>query len=164
MSFYTNAKTSQGAHTDSPLKLVNAPIRQCIRFLVARIPGMPLHPLPSQGMTTNCFIQLLPQVLVFYGLFVRGLPAALLPPWQPVAHTVHDVFRIGVQSDIVWIMERIQRLDGRRQFHAVIRSIGCAAMQGLAVLSRKQHNAPATGSRITSAGPVSVNLNCSCQN
>ena len=146
------------------LKLVNPPIRQRIRCFVARIPVMSLHPLPRQGMPANGFIQLLPQILIFYGFLVRRLPAALFPPRQPVAHPVHNVFRIGVQNDIVWIMECIQRLDGGCQFHAVIRCFRFAAMQGFTVISRNQQNAPAAGSRITSASPVSVYLNCSCQN
>src|SRR5690606_42137535 len=69
---------------------------------------------------------------------------------------VLDVLAVDVELDSARAFQRVERLDRRRQFHAVVRGQGLAALQFLDRAVVLQHRAPAAGPRIARARPVGV--------
>ena len=56
-------------------------------------------------------------------------------------------------------VERIQRFDDGRHFHAIVGGLVFTAMHCLATIAGYQQHSPATGTRITPASPVGEYLN-----
>lgn len=141
------------------LQFVYAEIGEIIRRLVTGIAIVPFHPHPLDIVALHGSVQRLPEILILDGFLVGRLPAALFPVRQPLVDAIHDVFRIDVQRDSAGTVERVQRLDRSRHFHAVIGRFMFPAVHRFAVLALDHQDAPATRARIAPAGAVCVNLN-----
>jgi len=102
-------------------------------------------------------VQAPPQVFILDWLLVSGLPAPGLPAANPFSHALHDVFAVGVQIDAAGPFQRLQRHDGRHQFHAVVGGQSLAAPEFLLMAAAGlQDGAPAAGARVALAGAVGV--------
>src|SRR5262245_8641047 len=106
----------------------------------------------------SCF-EPLPQVCVLDRFLVRRSPAIALPLRQPCGDAVSQVRTVGVQPDRGWLGEALERLDGRHQFHPVIRgAFALAAAYLLGVGAVGEHRAPAAWPRVAAARAVGIEL------
>src|SRR3974390_283125 len=115
---------------------------------------MAADPSPFDVMASGGRIEAAPHIFVLDRLPVRGAPAVALPAVEPSGHAAAQILRVGVQAYGAWTGQRIERLDRRREFHAVIGGEGLAALQLLRAGAVAQHGAPPAGSRIARAGAV----------
>ena len=120
--------------------------------------GMALHPVPDDFVTARGQVERLPELTVLYRLLLAGLPAVPLPAMDPFGDAVHDVFAVGIEVDSAGLLQRIERGDGGKQFHAVVGCLGLAARQFLGHAAVAQHCAPAAGPGIAGAGTVGEDL------
>src|SRR5271166_4141558 len=95
-----------------------------------------------------------PEVLVLDRLLVGGAPAVALPDVEPTGHAAAQILRVRVQAHQAGALQRLERLDRRRELHAVVGGERLAALQLLLLLAVAKHRAPAAGPRVARAGAV----------
>src|SRR3546814_15939583 len=86
-----------------------------------------------------------------------GLPAVALPAVNPFHDAVAQVVAVGVEVDLGWALQRLQRHDGGHHLHAAVGGRALAAAELLLHLAIAQHGAPAAGPRIARTSPVRHN-------
>ena len=151
--------TSASSGRRSRQKLVDAAIGESIRAFVSGVSGVPFDPNPFDFMRRTERVELLPEIGVFNGLFVRCFPAVALPVVDPLADSFLHVLRIGVHAKARRLREGFERGNDRREFHPVIRRISFATPQLLFVRTDEQERAPAARPRIAPAAAVGVDVN-----
>src|SRR6476469_9099725 len=137
-------------------RFLDAAPRQRVGALVAGIARVPLHPHPIDVVRAYRFGQPAPQVVVLDRLLGRGLPAVALPALDPLGDPVEQVLAVGVQDHRGRPLQRLQRLDGRRQLHPVVRGQRLGAVHLLFGALPAHHHAPAARPRIPAARAVCV--------
>src|SRR3546814_2666292 len=69
-------------------------------MLVTGMAGMTANPLPAHLMAVDLLVELLPKVGILHRLLARRFPPALLPVGHPVVDALHDVLRVGHQTNL----------------------------------------------------------------
>lgn len=120
--------------------------------------GMSFEPMPFDGVLADEPVECDPELLIFYRLFVGGLPPVLFPVVNPLRDPLSQVLRIGVEVNDTGLFERPQSLDGRLKLHLIVG--GCRMSAGdLSLFALKSENrAPSSRSRVTGACSVGINL------
>src|SRR5258708_17903625 len=77
-------------------------------------------PAPVDLVTAGGFVEATPEVLVFHRSLGHRAPAARLPQRQPLADAVAHILAVGVQLHTTGAFQRIERLDGGGELHAVV--------------------------------------------
>ena len=123
---------------------------------------MTLDPVPCDLVGLQQRQKLLPEIDIQRGLFV-GFDPALRPPCvDPALHNgVRDVFRVRVKLHMTRLLQRAQRGDDARQFHAVVGRLRFAAGKLLFHAVPLENRAPAARTGIAGAGAVGVDRDCS---
>src|SRR5215475_1575050 len=141
---------------DHARRFLDAAPRQRVGALVTGIARVPLHPHPADVVRTHRLDQPAPQVVVLDRLLGRGLPAVALPVRDPLGDPVEQVLAVGVQDHRGRPLQRLQRLDGRRQLHPVVRGQRLGTVHLLFGALPAHHHAPAARSRVPAARAVCV--------
>jgi hypothetical protein len=123
------------------------------------MPSMSLHPFPPNLMLGRSYVKFLPQVAIQDFPVPRIAPflfspAVHLPSRQPLCNSIAHVLRIGDDGDITRLAKRLQPLDNRAQFHAVISGVLFGPKNFLLVRSVAQNARPTSRSRIANASSV----------
>src|SRR5690606_10584563 len=128
--------------------------RQFVGALVLRMARVAPHPVPGDLVAPACLAERLPKLGIFHGLPVGRAPAVALPSLDPTGNAVAHIVAVGVELDLAGLLQRRQRLDRGRQFHAVVgrQSLAAGQFAHLAVVA--QDRAPAAGPRIAGACAV----------
>ena len=131
-----------------------------IDAFVFRVAGVAFDPNPLDLVAAEQAVQRLPEVDVFdFRFLIAGAPVVLFPVGQPFGDAVHNITAVGVQRDVAFLFEGFQRLNHRRQFHAVVGGFPFAAAQLLFRVLMAENGAPAAGAGIARAGAVCENFN-----
>src|SRR5208282_3704854 len=134
-----------GAHA-----LAGEPVGALVQFVAGVTPDPePLHLVPPGRR-----VEPAPEVLVLDRLLVGGAPAVALPDVEPTGHAAAQILRVRVQAHQAGALQRLERLDRRRELHAVVGGERLAALQLLLLLAVAKHRAPAAGPRVARAGAV----------
>ena len=90
---------------------------------------MPLDPLEAQRAYARAQFRIdrLDHVRVLHRLFLRVLPAVLLPPVHPLGGAVDRVLRVGFDDERLAAGVRAQRHQHRAQFADLVRAVRRAA-------------------------------------
>src|SRR6185312_12767509 len=134
----------------------HALVGELIGALVELVAIVALDPAPVDDVTGHGFVQRLPELDILYGLLVGGPPAVLLPAEDPLGEPVLDVDTVGVELDLAFARQRIERTDRGRELHAIVGGERFAAFQLLDGRAILQHRAPAARAGIAGARPVGV--------
>jgi hypothetical protein len=95
--------------------------RQLVAALVLLVAVVTADPMDAQRVDVHQREQLLPQIPIRDHAAGRPSPPVRLPPARPpFGDAVHDVLRVAEQVDLARLLERLERLDGRRQLHAIV--------------------------------------------
>src|SRR5580658_2573631 len=100
--------------------LFQPPPRQPVGAFVVLVAGVALYPAPVHLVTQARLVEAPPQVLVLDRALAHRAPAARLPERQPLGDAGLHVLAVGVQLDPAGALQRLQRLDGRGELHAVV--------------------------------------------
>lgn len=130
---------------------------ELVATFVVIMPGMPLDPVPAHLVLQGRGIQGAPEILILDWLFAGRLPAVLLPAGQPFRDAVADVLGVRVHLHGAGLFEVAERLDGRAQFHAIVRRGWLASTDLLAPSARLQNRRPSTHAGVAEAAAVGVN-------
>ena len=102
---------------------------------------MPFDPKPFDFMLFGEAVEFLPEVIVFYRLFVGCAPAVAFPVVNPLTDAFLHVLRVGVNMNRGRALEGLECADDGGQFHAVVGRVRFAAPQLLLDVTRLQENA-----------------------
>lgn len=115
------------------------------------------EPFPGDAVAVGGGFEALPEVAVFDGLTIGGLPAAGFPVADPaLVHGVDDVAGIGEELDLAGFGEGFEGDDGGEEFHAVVGGAEEALGEFESVLAADHDDAVAAGAWIASAGAIGV--------
>ena len=109
---------------------------------------MAFDPVKGHLMALDGFVQSLPQIDVFNGLFIGRFPAIALPAMHPLRDALFDILAVGPKIDRAGALERFKAHNGGHQFHAVIGREFLAAIQRFACLAIDHQDTPTAGARI----------------
>ena len=150
----------QDALQRSSQGLDNAFVGQLISSLIAGVTCVPFDPAPGDLMSAGLHqhVHFLPKVSVLDGLFGRRAPATRFPAMNPLGNALAHIFTVQVQIDLARPFERLQCLNHRHHFHAVIGGLAFATKQLFFNASGFEQNAPPAWAWIALAGPVGINV------
>src|SRR6478672_5632258 len=139
-----------GARSDDPFagKLIGA--------FVLRVTGVTLHPVPMHLVMSERFVEALPEVDVFHRFFIRRAPAVFLRAVDPRGDAAPDIFTVGMKIDHARSFERFQSRNRGHQLHAIVGGVRFATFEFFFVIAESQYRSPATGTRVSGAGAVSI--------
>src|ERR1017187_4595308 len=132
---------------------------QFVAAIVVGMVGVPLGPRPPCLVTGHLFVEGLPQILVEDRLLGGGQPALAFPAVDPRGDAVFDVLRIGDHLHLALFAERLQPLNRRREFHAVIGSVLLRIPNLFLQIVEAQDGGPTAWPGIAEAGAVGDDLN-----
>src|SRR5210317_1078107 len=112
------------------------------------------HPVPFNLVLVSQFEQTLPEVAVGNRLFLGVLPATLDPAFDPLGHTLFNVFRVSGHSDPAWPRQGFKPGDRTDQLHAVIGRLRIITREFFLMPTETQNRPPASRSRVPGAGAV----------
>src|SRR6185312_8487087 len=118
--------------------------------------GVPLHPVPMHLVMAERFVEALPEVDVFHRFFIRRAPAVFLPAVDPRRDAAPEIFTVGMKIDGARSFERLQSRNRGHQLHAIVGGVRFAAFEFFFVIAESQYRSPATGTRVSGAGAVSI--------
>lgn len=125
--------------------------------------GVPLKPVPLNCVFKNQSVEGDPQLLIFYRLFVSGLPSVLFPVVDPLGDPLPQVLRISVEIHNARFLERSKSLNRRLKLHLVVGSGGVPTGDLFILALKSQDRAPSSRSWISGARSVGVDLNSFCR-
>ena len=129
---------------------------ELVATFISIMASVAFDPMPFHLMHGSGHIQRAPKILVLHQLFAGSLPSVFLPPGQPLGDAVPDILGIGVHLHHTRLFQEAERLDGRSQFHAIVRRGRLATADFLVMPARLHDGRPAPYARIAYAAAVSV--------
>ena len=131
----------------------DAPVREVVGAFIPRMSGVAFDPMPVDAVPEvgGQRIEASPQVHVFH-----AVPATASPARHPFRHASPHVLAVRPDVHGAGAFEGLQRPYGRREFHAVVRGLGFAAVEFLFTAVRQQKCAPTAGAGVALAGPVNI--------
>src|SRR5690606_40364328 len=91
------------------------------------------------------------------GVLLLGKPLPRPIEHPALLHGVHHILAVANDGDLMtFALERLQRHDHRKQFHAVVRGAAETAPELLAVSPGLQHRAIAAGAGVAAGGTIGV--------
>ena len=118
------------------------------------------HPYKPHLMEVQQGQELVPQIRVEGGLFVRFSPAIALPgPGPALFDAVDEITGIAAKGDPAALLQRGQSFDGGGQLHTVIGGLGLSAGQLLFPAAEAQDRPPAPRAGISRASAVGEQFN-----
>src|SRR5690606_10781093 len=115
---------------------------------------MPAYPVPAHPVPLPCLVQRLPQLGILHRLSVGGPPAIPLPVLYPPGNAVAQIVAVGVKVDLAGLLQRVQRLDGGNELHAVVGGGRLPTRKLLLHTVVAQDGAPAAWAGISGTGAV----------
>ncbi len=139
--------------------------RELVDPLIAGVARMPLDPLEAHRAfaCAQFRVDRLDHRRVLHRLFLRVLPAVLLPPVHPFGGAVDRVLRVGFDDERLAARVRAQRHQHRAQFTDLVRAVRRAAgvaIAGVRVLALARVVGPCPAHRpvgIAEGGSISGN-------
>src|SRR5690625_75659 len=105
---------------------------------------MPAGPAPADVVLRRQAQELLPQVPVPDGLTAGGFPAVFLPVVEPaVGEGFFQVLTVRRDRHAARLPQGLERPDGGREFHAVVRRAGLMSTHLTGVAAARQQEGPA---------------------
>ena len=66
---------------------------------------MAFYPVPGDLVALAFFVETLPEIGIFYRLFISGLPASLLPVVDPLCDPLADILAVGREINLATFFE-----------------------------------------------------------
>src|SRR5574340_1692299 len=134
--------------------LFGSPLRQLVAAVVVLVRSVSLRPGPQGCVFLRERVEFLPEILVDHRLLLRRNPAAPLPVLDPACNAVLHLLGIGDDLHFAGLLQRLQPLDGRHQFHAVVRGVGRTPPHLPFALVVTEDAGPSSGTGVAFAGAV----------
>lgn len=93
---------------------------ELIAALIFRVSGVPLKPMPGDGVSRDKIVEFQPEWLIFDRFFVRGFPPVAFPIVNPLSDALAEVLRVGIEVNETRGFECLECFNSSLELHLVI--------------------------------------------
>ena len=136
-------------------------LAQLITQLIVFNSCVAFNPVPGYVECGIELVQLHPQVLVFYRLFVGGFPALGLPGVNPLGNAVFYILAVYIYSNVSsrksrGILYYRKSSNGGAKLHLIVGGHGFATAKAFYYAVGNNNNTPATRARVSGAATICI--------
>lgn len=156
-SFRWNDGEEKGLTQFAALDSQSGVAGELVGYLIVGVAGMAFDPFPCDLVGFDRRQQFLPQIGIGNRFLGSGLPPIFLPAIDPFGDAIADIDAVGGKRHITRFGERVEGLNRRFHFHAVVGAVRFAAGKALFVATKAQDRAPTARAGIALARAIGCN-------